>query len=693
MQQAKLSFIDRWSQWHRSLWFLLFLVLISLSVGRFLLLYFQGPELASLPLADLKKAFWVGMRFDLKHVAIFLGSLVVISLFFYRASAQWWRGFYRFSVAYSLVFILLLNLLSVVNYYYFSFYQSPINALVFGFAEDDTNAVIATMWHDFPVIRLLALVMVLSWMQVYLAFKIGLPAFLKPMKSPMLVVAVMLCSVLLLVFFGRGSLGKFPLRAMHMGVSSNTFVNQLVPSGFHALYLAFKERKNDNLGTDPNRRLTQFGFTDWQQAASVCFGTPITTFTELQQTLPTNTAVAKQAPHVVLAVMEAWGRHLMAFDHAENNDMLGALRPWVEEKGDYFEQGLSVQNGTHPSLEGLLFDTPITPLTQGRSGYVSYDTSRVLPYKKAGYKTVFLTAGPGNWRQLQDVLLRQGFDEVHDEQSILKAYPEATTHTWGVDDEWMFKYGAELLSGAETRGEKLMLVMLSVTNHPPYRIPKHYQPLPLDENVLGAEMAVDATMGRSILETYQYANSSLGDFLQSLEEKKILPHTIFAASGDHSTRSIFSYPDSSYLPYKFGVPLLFYIPEAYRLPQKATKLTVDKPATWVAHDDIFPTLWAHSLSEQEVPLSSGQNLYAVTPETSRASSLVMADGDMGLVINQAGAVTNLSSPNYYEWADASKLRLQPLASPTPELLALLEHERACLALRDWRIRYAGIKKQ
>lgn len=61
--------------------------------------------------------------------------------------------------------------------------------------------------------------------------------------------------------------------------------------------------------------------------------------------------------------------------------------------------------------------------------------------------------------------------------------------------------------------------MLSVTNHPPYRVPDHYQPKALDESKLGSAMAVDAKFGRSILETYQYANNSLGDFLHSLEKK------------------------------------------------------------------------------------------------------------------------------------------------------------------------------
>lgn len=678
---------QRWLQWHYSLWLVFFFALIGLSLFRVAYLYFLGPEITSLPANDLMEAFWVGFRFDLKHLAIFLGSLLVISLTFYWASPRFWAFFKRFSQGYLFVFVLLLNLLGIVNYYFFSFYQSPINVLVFGLNDDDTGAVLATLWADFPVLRVLSGLFIVSFVQVYYAFKQG--ARLNWWLKAPLLASLILASLIVMVFFSRGSLGKFPLRAMHISVSSNSFINQLVPSGLHALYMANKDRKTSNLGNNPNRLLKELGFNDWQAAASQCFAKPIANTSELQQQLPLNQQVEKQPPHVVVAIMEAWGRHLMLFDDPLQNDLLGALRPWVAGKADYFPQALSVQNGTHPSLEGILFDTPITPLTQGKYGFVGFDTSRALPYKKAGYKTVFLTAGPAAWRQLDKALLRQGFDQVIDKEAIIEAYPQATTHTWGVDDEWMFKYAISFLKAAEQRKEKVLLVMLSVTNHPPYRIPSHYQPKVLDESRLGAAMAVDANVGRSILETYQYANHSLGNFLQSLDDEQLLSHTLFAASGDHQTRSIFNYPDNSQLPLKYGVPLLFYVPEAYQLmTQNAYQPTTQaaKNSIWAAHSDIFPTLWAHSLSAVNVPLSTGQNVYAATPETSVASSFIAADSGMGIAISQTGAVTNFAQPKYYQWADASYLKLQPIDNPTPELTALMQKEQACWALKDWRIR-------
>lgn len=665
----------QWVQWHRTFWAILVLSVMGLSLARWVLFYGHTPGLEEAFSTDVKKVFWLGLRFDVKNAAIFIGPWLLISLFFYSASSAVWRVFTRGFSAYAFVFLSVVNLLSVVNYYYFTFYQSPINALIFGLKEDDTQAVLQTLWSDFPVIRLLLLVFGFSAIQLGLARAWGRRGAAFYSTSGW--VAMVVVSIFAVVLLGRGSVSKFPLRAMHMTVSSHAFLNQLVPSGLHALLLVRKERKRSQLGDDENVLIKAFGFENWQQAASQCLNAPIKDYAGLQQVLPVHSHAKESPPHVVLTIMEGWGRHLMEFDDPVANDLLGALRPWVQQKADYFGQAISIQHGTHPSLEGLLLDTPITPLTQSIYGYVNYDTARMLPYKKAGYRTVFLTAGPGSWRQLNTVLLKQGFDEVHDETAIRRAYPEASTHTWGVDDEWMFKYGFQLLQEAEARGEKVALVMLSVTNHPPHRIPSHYQPFSLDQNKLQAQAATSAVDTLAILQTYQYANHALGEFLNDLERSQLLSRTLFAATGDHNTRMIFSYPDNKNLHNKYGVPLLFYIPEAYRVPSDVV------PArSWAGHSDIFPTLWAHSLSEVEVPLSQGHNLYQSEP-LSVLGTMSEQGGD-GVILSRFGAIANLSRPVFYEWADGGEL--EHTESPSTELQQVLVQQRSCFALSDWRIR-------
>lgn len=685
---TNLSYRTRWSSLFRTVWMLIFLAALGLALARLALLYFQAPATVSLLHADVGKAFWIGLRFDLKFLAILLGPFILISLLFYKASSSLWKGFYTFFLLYAFVLLVALNLLSVVNFYYFTFYQGPINALIFGFGEDDTSAIVQTMWQDFPVISLLALIFIGSSVQWWLAKRWGQYRLAHPFahSSATGLVVLVVVSIAVLALLGRGSLGKFPLRSMHMTVSQDTFVNNMVPSGLHALDLARKERSSNDLGKDPNTALHLAGFSSWQEAAQQCYANTSHATDDnsllFQEHRPPFSADTT-APHVVMALMESWGRQLMDYDDPQRNDVLGQLRPWVEGKADYFDHAISSENGTHPSLEAVLLDTPISPLTQSRYGYQTYDTSRIKPYQDAGYRTIFLTAGPGSWRQLNTVLLRQGFDEVHDENDIRTRFPDASSHTWGLDDEWMFKYAAELLKEADERGEKVLLFMLSVTNHPPYRIPAHYSPAALDTAALGTEMAADPTTGLSILQTYQYANNSLGEFLNTLEQQQLLDHTLFAASGDHNGRTLFAYPDNTKLAYKFGVPILFYIPTAYKHDEQPVDLHA-----WSSHQDIFPTLWAHSLPAQQLPRSSGRDLYSPPVQEAIAVSLSSSDGGNGVAISAAGAISNLWHPHYLNWTENGTL--QPTDSPSAQLVAQGKRQLACLALSDWRIRHQAI---
>ena len=69
----------------------------------------------------------------------------------------------------------------------------------------------------------------------------------------------------------------------------------------------------------------------------------------------------------------------------------------------------------------------------------------MLPFKEAGYEVVFVTGGDANWRNLRESLPRHGFDKVYGDTSIHAAFPEAEIGTWGIGDEWMFKFAKRLM--------------------------------------------------------------------------------------------------------------------------------------------------------------------------------------------------------------------------------------------------------
>ena len=159
-----------------------------------------------------------------------------------------------------------------------------------------------------------------------------------------------------------------------------------------------------------------------------------------------------------------------------------------------------------------------------------------------------------------------------------------------------------------------------------------------------------------------------------------MDHTLFAATGDHNTRSLIQYPDAHDLFDQFGVPMLLWIPPAYRGEGEAQ---VDD---WTSHRDIFPTLWAHSLSNAQVPWM-GRDLY--TPQASpMALTFNRQDGGQGVMVSDAGAATNLADPTYYRWSGGT---LQAVESPSRALKDQTRRAQARMALEGWRIRREALQ--
>ena len=238
----------------------------------------------------------------------------------------------------------------------------------------------------------------------------------------------------------------------------------------------------------------------------------------------------------------------------------------------------------------------------------------------------------------------------------------------------MFRYAQELLKESEREGKPLFLVCLSTTNHPPYKTPTGYQVKPLSYEDLPVWKTRDSKIARSIMETYQYASDSLGHFILDIP-KETRGQTIIVATGDHNTRTIFEYPASSLLNHQFGVPLFFSVPKAWRPTNPDTR-------KWVGHFDVFPTLRELVLKEPARDFE-GRNVYGT--EDGFSLSFSYAVGGNGITINEAGAVENLSHPQYFV-RNGAHGRFVPTEKPTEGLLKLRREAAARMGLADARVR-------
>ena len=567
-------------------WLLVVPLVLVLSLIRWGQIIHFWPSGYVTPTSDVLAVAFQGFRFDLKVSAI-AGFVLLLVLPWVSA-----RVYTRIAAVVGFVFVLL----SMVNLHYFGFYKTPIDSLVFGLAEDDTSAVLQTVWRDFPVITSLLLVALLSWGSAWMHQRIVLRAVPDSAlrdRSRWLRALAMVLAFWALVFAGKGTLREMALQRQHLTVTTSQFLNDMVPNGVIALKYAWDSRGQSQNLQDPLLGLKALGF-DSAPAAAKVLGLPHGSDAEVKAALIAHPALPRGTPkkNLLFFLMESWSAEPMRYQGPQF-DVLGRMAPTLD-KACHFSNFDSAQPGTHPALEALLFASPITPLTLGDVGRKPIPWSIAKVARDAGYRTLFVSSVRIGWRSLDRVLPAQGFDEIIDATSLQKLYPQATLGLWGVWDEYLFRYLEKRL--AEPSDKPLFVFVLSSTNHPPYDLPDDYQRVKRDMAHWKGETSSDTLLPN--LDSYHYATDQLGAFVQQVQKGPHHADTLIAATGDHNVRSFGIYAEPARRQLIRQVPFVIW-GEGLACGQQQTL-----PAS---HRDMFNTLFP--LAGIEGPyVNAGRNL-------------------------------------------------------------------------------------
>ena len=544
----------------------------------------QGEQYQS----ALKRMTLRGAQFDAKVIAIVLAPFFLFGAASFaflspKTTALLWS-------TYILIFGIALIGIVVGNFYYYKTYNNYYDMFMFGLVEDDTKAVLKNIYDDYPVISGSLAVILLALIPAGFTFHALFDWFLAIELHWSVSTLLFIATLFTIAFFARGTIHSTPLGKNHAQVTSLAVINKLVPNGVIAMEWAFGDRKRninfDAVSLDEGRALMQ-----------QLFGTE-----SLLERTPVNATLSEAKPHVVLAVMESFGTNYLLLDNPESNDLLGNLRPHFEH--DFvFKRFTSDYDGTSPTVASLYFYSPIQNISQSVAQQTALPYSPFQTYKKHGYRTVFITSGGLMWRNLGNYLPLQGVDECYDQNDIIEAFPEAksTLSYWGIADEYAFALAEKLLSESQ---EPLFINILSITNHPPYEVPAHYQAARIDPSSLDGKFGNEEE-NRKSLSTYQYANNALGNFVTKVSESAVGNQTIIAATGDHHVRCVrFDAPTQNFMAK--GVPFYVHVPTAL---QAKLELKFD-PNRIGSHKDIMPTLYGLSLSDAEYWNIGGRNLLA-----------------------------------------------------------------------------------
>ena len=612
--------------------------------------------------AELPRALLMGLRFDAKAAAVgafVLWPFLCVHGLVRRIVVVLWVGVF--------------GLLAVTNHFYYQFYKTPIDSVIFGLVDDDTTSVLLTILFDFPVLRIAVVLavtwLIMAWPVKWLMHRLAPPAH--PATHPLTAISLSLLCLMLWVIAGKGTLKGMALQLDNVTATSKPVLNHAIPNGVMSLYFAWNAYKDSSDVGDDRTGLRVHGFDTPQQAAQVLGASNLSDDHAIARWLVREGPGHPRGQHLVFIQMESWSAEPLMYQ-SSRLDVAGALGP-VMEQAWHFRNFDAAHIGTHPALETLLLGTPITPITTGQYRHVPFDWSIAHVLKRAGYDTLFVTSGHTGWRELNRVLPTQGFDEVVDAATLRAHFGADEGGLWGVWDEYLFRYITERLRDPQ-RQRPLFVYAMPTTHHPPYELPQHYRAPDYRLEDWPGERSDESLIAS--LKTYRYANDQLAEFVRAVQHDAVGARTLIAATGDHTMRTTGQYTTPSRRVLQHRVPFMVWGAGRMTCPE-----ALEAPAS---HLDIFPTLLP-LLGVEHGYLLSGRNLMQC-PTSQPAMSDPMGAQPMALSmlggVRTVQAIWQVGQPNTLGCVNAQGQVADTCRWPD----AIDQQARARLGLLDWHVR-------
>jgi magnesium-transporting ATPase (P-type) len=128
-------------------------IIFFLLVRVFFFFYFGGAQYFDTHSLDIFRAFILGLRYDLIVTSYLLAPVVIFLLLIFIFPLKWlyWLETLLVKISVLLGGVLFLAV-EICDLSFYSFFQDHINILFYGLFEDDTSAVLESIWKDYPVV-------------------------------------------------------------------------------------------------------------------------------------------------------------------------------------------------------------------------------------------------------------------------------------------------------------------------------------------------------------------------------------------------------------------------------------------------------------------------------------------------------------------------------------------------------------
>lgn len=519
------------------------LVLLILSIARFLLYVFNTELFAPASIGDLISAYFVGWRFDLVTLAIFSSLLIVgntLPLPF-RKNAIYQKtlngiSLFAFSIA------IVLNCVDVV-YYRFTLKRMTFD--IFSYLENNGGflELIPSFLTDFWLIGLLTLL--LLFLLIYLFGKINLDKKKENISWKYFAknTAYFLLWAGLIILGIRGGTQLIPLGIVDASLHTKT---RLVPIVLNSPFTIIKSYGQEGL--------TELNYYSDEEVKEIF--NPIRSYSTPIENSPNS------IENVVIIVLES-----ISSEHIGYLSNKKTFTPFLDS---LFEKSLvfkGTANGKR-SIEGIpaiLSSLPTLSNESFLNGPYAMNQIEGLAatLSKRGYQTAFFHGGKNGTMSFDAYAKSAGFESYYG----LNEYPNKDDYdgNWGIWDEEYLAYFASTLS---TFNEPFFATVFTLSSHHPYSIPQKYK-------------GVFEKGKIEIQQTISYTDLALRKYFEKIKMEEWYDRTLFIITADHTSEGASEEYRNSLGQY--SIPIAFFAPGDSLLPYRSKRQPVQQ-------SDILPSI-------------------------------------------------------------------------------------------------------
>lgn len=526
---------------------------VLFTVFRAVFIFCYSGQIAETGWSDILTALWLGLRLSLKTAGIIMLLGVVCATLPRVVAGRWPAEKIRNVVHYLAIVFFTICFFARIPYY--KIFNSAFNMMLINGAHDDIAAIINTAVNEYQLLWRLPAALIIAaciclvfkwWLQNSYKLYFDKLSY-KPLVAGLTI--VFLPTMWVFVRYGGAFSYDKSINWESAARLKSNLLNEAILDDGQALYRVYSMKRELDKVTNVNiplhelqGKITALGGDGSADSISKAFVRTV------QQP-----KLNQQPDNVVVIIGESFGLWPFLPEFQKLGLVNESLILQESANGTAVRYMLPNGSGTISAVNGIVTGLPDTGLYenyQPNSMQDKYQSGIGYIMKQLGYKTVFWYGGFSGWQNIKNFVLAQSFDEFH----CADEFTYSGGNAWGCPDKVLFENINRYISDQKA-GEKVLHVVLTSTNHPPYTIDvaaegfdKEKIKTLLYDNISKDENTVNE------LGHIWYADQAVGTFVKNT--RKIKPESLFVITGDHSER--FNFAKDQELKTLSAVPCIFY---------------------------------------------------------------------------------------------------------------------------------------